>query len=120
MVRWDHRRRAADGGILDKQATDTNQIGTFPSLVLFQVLWWDIRKLSEPTERLILDLSKKGNQDEALGAVSLEFEPTIVSGVCLIISLHFLPLKKGGNPKATFNVIKPDRYHAELDTLELG
>uniref|UniRef100_A0A674PMN7 Dynein, axonemal, intermediate chain 2b n=2 Tax=Takifugu rubripes TaxID=31033 RepID=A0A674PMN7_TAKRU len=42
-----------------------------------QVLWWDIRKLSEPTERLVLDLSKKGNQDEALGAVSLEFEPTI-------------------------------------------
>lgn len=71
---------------LDKQATDTNQIQTFPSLVLFQVLWWDIRKLSEPSERLVLDLSKKGNQDEALGAVSLEFEPTIVSGVCLIIS----------------------------------
>lgn len=24
VVRWDHRHRAADGGILDKQATDTN------------------------------------------------------------------------------------------------
>lgn len=47
---------------------------------IFQVLWWDIRKLSEPTERLVLDLSKKEDLDRALGAVSLEFEPTIVSG----------------------------------------
>uniref|UniRef100_A0A671KTC3 Dynein, axonemal, intermediate chain 2b n=1 Tax=Sinocyclocheilus anshuiensis TaxID=1608454 RepID=A0A671KTC3_9TELE len=42
-----------------------------------QVLWWDIRKMSEPTERLILDPSKKGNLDNALGAVSLEFETTM-------------------------------------------
>lgn len=37
--------------------------------------------MSEPTERLVLDLSKKENRDRtgALGAVSLEFEPTIVS-----------------------------------------
>ncbi|KAM4691857.1 dynein axonemal intermediate chain 2 [Rhinophrynus dorsalis] len=42
-----------------------------------QVLWWDIRKLSEPTERLILDITKKGNLDNALGAISLEFEPTL-------------------------------------------
>lgn len=43
-----------------------------------QVLWWDIRKMSEPTERLVLDLSRKGNLDNALGAISLEFESTMV------------------------------------------
>ncbi|KAG8441706.1 hypothetical protein GDO86_010769 [Hymenochirus boettgeri] len=42
-----------------------------------QILWWDIRKLSEPTEKLILDITKKGNLDSALGASSLEFEPTL-------------------------------------------
>ncbi|MFT7802477.1 dynein intermediate chain 2, axonemal-like [Arapaima gigas] len=42
-----------------------------------QVLWWDIRKMNEPTERLVLDLNKKGNLDNALGAISLEFEPTM-------------------------------------------
>ncbi|KAJ8390760.1 hypothetical protein AAFF_G00101400 [Aldrovandia affinis] len=42
-----------------------------------QVLWWDIRKLSEPTERLVLDPSRKGNLDNALGAISLEFETTM-------------------------------------------
>lgn len=42
------------------------------------MLWWDIRKLSEPTERLVLDPSKKWNLDNALGAISLEFETTMV------------------------------------------
>ncbi|XP_069511224.1 dynein axonemal intermediate chain 2 isoform X2 [Ambystoma mexicanum] len=42
-----------------------------------QVLWWDIRKMSEPTEKLVLDITKKGNLDNALGAISLEFEPTM-------------------------------------------
>lgn len=46
--------------------------------VFNQVLWWDIRKMSEPTERLVLDPSKKGNLDNALGAISLEFETTMV------------------------------------------
>lgn len=45
------------------------------------MLWWDVRRLSEPTERLVLDLSRKENRGRALGAVSLEFEPTIVSGL---------------------------------------
>ncbi|XP_048411502.1 dynein axonemal intermediate chain 2 isoform X3 [Stegostoma tigrinum] len=43
-----------------------------------QVLWWDIRKLSEPVERLILDVTKKDDPDIAYGAVSLEFESTMV------------------------------------------
>ncbi|KAM3858516.1 dynein axonemal intermediate chain 2 [Diretmus argenteus] len=42
-----------------------------------QVLWWDIRKMSEPTERLVLDPNKEGNLDNALGAISLEFEATM-------------------------------------------
>lgn len=44
-----------------------------------QVLWWDIRKLSEPTEMLVLDITRKGLLENALGAVTLEFEPTMVS-----------------------------------------
>ncbi|NXA35867.1 DNAI2 protein, partial [Eudromia elegans] len=42
-----------------------------------QVLWWDIRKLSEPTETLVLDVTRKGLLENALGAISLEFEPTM-------------------------------------------
>ncbi|NXH66654.1 DNAI2 protein, partial [Hydrobates tethys] len=42
-----------------------------------QVLWWDIRKLSEPTETLVLDITRKGLLENALGAVTLEFEPTM-------------------------------------------
>ncbi|NXX14701.1 DNAI2 protein, partial [Podargus strigoides] len=42
-----------------------------------QVLWWDIRKLSEPTEMLVLDITRRGLLENALGAVTLEFEPTM-------------------------------------------
>ncbi|NXK52823.1 DNAI2 protein, partial [Chauna torquata] len=42
-----------------------------------QVLWWDIRKLSEPTEILVLDITRQGLLENALGAVTLEFEPTM-------------------------------------------
>ncbi|NWI18554.1 DNAI2 protein, partial [Crypturellus soui] len=42
-----------------------------------QVLWWDIRKLSEPTETLVLDVTRKGLLENALGAIALEFEPTM-------------------------------------------
>ncbi|NXN14476.1 DNAI2 protein, partial [Indicator maculatus] len=42
-----------------------------------QVLWWDIRKLSEPTETLVLDTTRRGLLENALGAVTLEFEPTM-------------------------------------------
>ncbi|XP_046998524.1 dynein axonemal intermediate chain 2-like [Schistocerca americana] len=43
-----------------------------------QVMWWDMRTLSEPTEKLILD-PEKGEQDisRASGASFLEYEPTI-------------------------------------------
>ncbi|KAK9965831.1 hypothetical protein ABG768_004897 [Culter alburnus] len=42
-----------------------------------QVQLWDIRKMSEPTKQLVLDPTKKGNRDSALGAVSMEFENTM-------------------------------------------
>ncbi|XP_075881781.1 dynein axonemal intermediate chain 2-like isoform X2 [Nelusetta ayraudi] len=50
---------------------------TFSASTDGQVLWWDVRKLSEPSERLVLDPGREGNLDRALGGVSLEFEPTM-------------------------------------------
>lgn len=44
-----------------------------------QVMWWDIRKMSEPTEVVILDITRKERLENALGAISLEFESTLVS-----------------------------------------
>ena len=40
------------------------------------VLWWDARKLNEPTERLDLIVGKTGA--EKLGGTALEFESTMV------------------------------------------
>ncbi|XP_005412284.1 PREDICTED: dynein intermediate chain 2, axonemal isoform X1 [Chinchilla lanigera] len=42
-----------------------------------QVMWWDIRKINEPTEVVILDITKKEQLENALGAISLEFEATL-------------------------------------------
>lgn len=58
---------------------------------LFQVLWWDVRKLCKPSERLVLDPGREGNLDRALGGVSLEFEPTMVR--------HMLPVIESGQGK---------------------
>ena len=44
-----------------------------------QVLWWDYRKLQDPIESLVLDPEKKGDIKNALGAMVLEYEPTMVS-----------------------------------------
>ena len=44
-----------------------------------QVLWWDYRKLQDPIETLILDPEKKGDIKNALGAVVMEYESTLVS-----------------------------------------
>lgn len=41
------------------------------------VKWWDTRKLSEPVEELILDPTKQLNPNAALGAICLEYEPTM-------------------------------------------
>lgn len=42
-----------------------------------QVLWWDIRKMGEPTEKLYLDPTKKQDPTKSLGAMALEYEPTM-------------------------------------------
>lgn len=42
-----------------------------------QVMWWDIRKISEPTEVVIMDITRKEQLENALGAISLEFESTL-------------------------------------------
>ncbi|NXM51781.1 DNAI2 protein, partial [Illadopsis cleaveri] len=42
-----------------------------------QILWWDIRKLSQPSERLILDITREDQLKKALGAISLDFVPTM-------------------------------------------
>jgi dynein intermediate chain 2 len=39
-----------------------------------QALWWDIRKLSEPTETMMIDPEKNGN---IVGGTVLDFEPTM-------------------------------------------
>jgi dynein intermediate chain 2 len=41
-----------------------------------QVLWWDIRKLSDPTESMILDPEKNG---QPVGGIILDFESTMVT-----------------------------------------
>jgi len=41
------------------------------------VKWWDTRKMDNPVEELILDVTKKEDISLALGAVTLEFEPTM-------------------------------------------
>lgn len=53
------------------------------------MLWWDTKKLSEPVDTLILDTEKKGRLDHALGAMTLEYEPTIVSDrrTCRVVEL---------------------------------
>ncbi|VDP18179.1 unnamed protein product [Echinostoma caproni] len=42
-----------------------------------QVLWWDVRKMTEPTEKLYLDPTKKQDFSCAQGAYALEYESTI-------------------------------------------
>ncbi|KAH9281265.1 Dynein intermediate chain 3, ciliary [Echinococcus granulosus] len=42
-----------------------------------QVLWWDVRKMNEPTEILYLDPTKNQELNCSVGAYALEYEPTI-------------------------------------------
>ncbi|XP_049595263.1 dynein axonemal intermediate chain 2 [Syngnathus scovelli] len=89
IVFWDTRKgsQPADVSSLEQSHRDPvykaiwlqSKTGTeaFSASTDGQVLWWDVRRLSEPTEQLILDLGREGNLDRALGAISLEFEPTM-------------------------------------------
>ncbi|NXI41695.1 DNAI2 protein, partial [Galbula dea] len=67
-------REPVYGAIWLPSKTDTT---LFSASTDGQVLWWDIRQLSKPTKTLILDITGKGLLDNALGAISLEFEPTM-------------------------------------------
>ena len=44
-----------------------------------RIMWWDIRKLREPTEILIIDLdnTKEPNVESAIGVTSLNYEPSM-------------------------------------------
>lgn len=95
LAAWQHGNQdpRAGSGTLGSPAPAAEP-GAAPALQLppaacpVQVLWWDIRKLSEPTETLVLDITRKGLLENALGAVALEFEPTMVS----------LPAPPSGSP----------------------
>lgn len=54
-----------------------------------QVLWWDIRKMGEPTEKLFLDPTKKQDITKAQGAMCLEYEPTMVSSDLMRTNANF-------------------------------
>ena len=54
-------------------------IGDVTWFALGQVFWWDTRKISEPTEVMYLDPTKKQDPLKAHGAMCLEYESTIVS-----------------------------------------
>lgn len=52
--------------------------------------------MSEPTERLVLDPSKKGKLENALGAISLEFETTMVRLLYILNCKWRINMKKYG------------------------
>lgn len=56
-----------------------------------QILWWDIRKLSQPSERLILDITREDQLKKALGVISLDFVSTMVS-----VPVPHIPTWAGG------------------------
>lgn len=72
------------GRLIDGLANPLKPFKITLYLSVCQVLWWDVRKLAEPTECLVLDPSREGNLDQALGATSLEFEPTMVRAVSVL------------------------------------
>lgn len=52
-----------------------------------QVLWWDIRKMGEPTDKMYLD--KKQEFHNAQGAYCLEYEPTMVISMNILVVYYF-------------------------------
>jgi len=54
-----------------------------------KIFWWDTRKISEPTEVMYLDPTKKQDITKAHSAISLEYEPTIVSSSVLAANFTF-------------------------------
>ena len=44
-----------------------------------RILWWDMRKLSKPTETLVVDLdnTKDPKEENAIGVTSINYEPSM-------------------------------------------
>ena len=42
------------------------------------IFWWDTKKLTEPVEKLLLDLEKKERAENASAITKLEYDSTIV------------------------------------------
>lgn len=79
-----------------------------------QVKWWDARKLSEPTETLILHPVRDDDQNlsEAMGCSCLEYEPTIPTRFMVGTEQGYV---LGGNRKGKNAVEKMGpRYQAHI------
>ncbi|BHF69983.1 Dynein intermediate chain 2, axonemal [Sparganum proliferum] len=86
---WDRRKGSVpvDSSPVEKSHSDPvwkviwiqSKTGTefFSTSTDGKVLWWDVRKLTEPTDVLYLDMTKEQNNICAVGAYSLEYESTL-------------------------------------------
>ncbi|KAJ3416059.1 Dynein intermediate chain 2, axonemal [Chytridiales sp. JEL 0842] len=81
-----------------------------------QVLWWDIRKLSEPTESLLLDPEKNGN---VVGGTVLDFETTMPTKFMVGAENGsvFMCNKKAKNPSEKITHIYP-AHHGPVYALQ--
>ncbi|EGF84346.1 hypothetical protein BATDEDRAFT_22301 [Batrachochytrium dendrobatidis JAM81] len=81
-----------------------------------QVLWWDIRKLSEPTETMIIDPEKNGS---IVGGTVLDFETTMPTKF-MVGSENgsiFMCNKKAKNPSEKITHIYPG-HHGPICALQ--
>ncbi|KAJ1536017.1 Dynein intermediate chain 2, axonemal, partial [Nowakowskiella sp. JEL0078] len=81
-----------------------------------QVLWWDIRKLAEPTESLLLDPEKNGM---IVGGTVLDFETTMPTKFMVGAENGsvFMCNKKAKNPSEKITHIYPG-HHGPLQALQ--
>ena len=58
-------------------------------------MWWDMRRMEGPIEKLILDPTKTLDPNKALGAMTLEYEPTIPTRLGFSVAPYYSqdPLK---------------------------
>ncbi|TPX36934.1 hypothetical protein SmJEL517_g00917 [Synchytrium microbalum] len=81
-----------------------------------QVLWWDIRKLSEPTESLLLDPDKNG---QIVGGTVLDYETTMPTKFMVGAENGsvFMCNKKAKNPNEKITHIYPG-HHGPIYALQ--
>jgi dynein intermediate chain 2, axonemal len=83
-----------------------------------QVLWWDIRKLTEPTESMLIDPEKNGN---IVGGTVLDFETTMPTKF-MIGSENgstYMCNKKAKNPGEKIGAIYPG-HHGPIYALQVN